>query len=71
MRESRSLGSVGAKAEWLSYPTIPMVPGWSIIASEVLKNCPDASVMNTRPVLGGALFNPHRFRQPEFLQHLT
>ena len=48
-----------------------MVPGWSIIASEVLKNCPDASVMNTRPVLGDALFNPHRFRQPEFLQHLT
>ena len=23
VRESRSLGSVGAKAEWLSYPTIP------------------------------------------------
>ena len=47
-----------------------MVPGWSIIASEVLKNCPDASVMNTRPVLGDALFNPHRFRQPEFLQQV-
>ena len=25
MRESRSLGSVGAKAEWLSYPTNPAV----------------------------------------------
>ena len=24
MRESRSLGSVGAKAEWLSYPTVPV-----------------------------------------------
>ena len=23
VRESRSLGSLGAKAEWLSYPTIP------------------------------------------------
>lgn len=23
MREIRTLGSVGAKAEWLSYPTIP------------------------------------------------
>ena len=26
VRESRSLGSVGAKAEWLSYPTIPCRP---------------------------------------------
>ena len=25
VRESRSLGSVGAKAEWLSYPTQPLV----------------------------------------------
>ncbi len=27
MRESRTLGSVGAKAEWLSYPTIPHYAG--------------------------------------------
>ncbi len=27
MRESRTLGSVGAKAEWLSYPTIPVRDG--------------------------------------------
>jgi hypothetical protein len=25
VRESRTLGSVGAKAEWLSYPTNPLV----------------------------------------------
>src|SRR5437899_7470620 len=25
VRESRTLGSVGAKAEWLSYPTIPVL----------------------------------------------
>ena len=27
MRESRTLGSVGAKAEWLSYPTATAAPG--------------------------------------------
>jgi hypothetical protein len=28
VRESRTLGSVGAKAEWLSYPTIPAEGRW-------------------------------------------
>jgi len=51
VRESRTLGSVGAKAEWLSYPTISSVPDADLVCHSNPAHC-KAGHLHVEPLDG-------------------